>query len=93
MGTATTYFEGPVAKAEVPRLLQQHEVIRELMLDGKWRSLAEIRGVTGHPEASISAQLRHLRKERFGAYRVEKRRIDGATGLWVYRVSRGGELG
>ena len=38
------------------------------------------------PEASISAQLRHLRKPRFGSYLVEKRRR-GKGGLWEYRVS------
>jgi hypothetical protein len=44
--------------------------------------------VTGDPQASVSAQLRHLRKERFGAHTVEKRaRGERAHGLFEYRVS------
>lgn len=39
-----------------------------------WMTLGELARKTNFPEASISAQLRHLRKEQHGAYRVEKRR-------------------
>ena len=52
--------------------------IRELMMrsfaEGVWLSLSEISGATEFGEASISAQLRHLRKADHGRYRVEKRR-------------------
>lgn len=73
-----------------PRLSLQHERIRDLMLDGKWRSLDEIATETGDPAASISAQLRHLRKPRFGGWTVEKQaRADRARGLFEYRLSRG----
>jgi len=62
----------------------QLEAIRELMLGasltGAWLTLAEIAEATEFGEASISAQLRHLRKPRYGCYRVEKRRRDLATG-------------
>ena len=82
------YFEGPVAKEEVPRLVKQHEVIRDLMLDGVWRTLGDISSATDYPEASISAQLRHLRKPRFGSYCVEKLRVNGMkNGLWEYHVA------
>jgi len=56
----------------------QFTAIRELMLGssarGEWLTLAEIAALTEYGEASISAQLRHLRKPQFGGYRVEKRR-------------------
>jgi hypothetical protein len=53
----------------------------------EWRTLEEIRALTGEPAASISAQLRHLRKPRFGSYRVEKRnRGSESHGLFEYRV-------
>lgn len=69
------------------RLTEQLERIRDLMVDGDWRTLGEIAAITGDPEASVSAQLRHLRKPRFGAYTVEKRRRGlVTTGLWEYRV-------
>jgi hypothetical protein len=72
--------------------------IRDLMLDaarrGAWLTLAEIAELTEFGEASISAQLRHLRKARHGRYRVEKRlrRAGGAAAgngeaIWEYRVS------
>jgi hypothetical protein len=56
----------------------QLAAIRELMLAaatrGEWLTLAEIANPTEFGEASISAQLRHLRKSCHGRYRVEKRR-------------------
>jgi hypothetical protein len=56
----------------------QLAAIRELMLAastrGEWLTLAEIAEPTEFGEASISAQLRHLRKPRHGRYCVEKRR-------------------
>ncbi len=83
-------FNGPAYDHAVdsPRLGKQHERIRELMRDGSWRTLHEIADATGDPAASVSAQLRHLRKPRFGAYTVDKRaRGDRAVGLFEYRVS------
>ena len=56
----------------------------ELMKDGRPRSLRVIARQTGDPEASVSAQLRHLRKPRFGSYKVDKRPEGG--GLYYYRV-------
>lgn len=69
------------------RLSKQHEAIRALMLDGRWRTLAEISSVTGQPAASVSAQLRHLRKARFGGYVVQREpRGERGRGLYAYRV-------
>jgi hypothetical protein len=64
------------------------------MCDGEWRTLSEInegtkseRNPLGDPPASISAQLRHFRKKRFGSHLVDKRRRgDDAGGLWEYRL-------
>lgn len=73
---------------DAPRLGRQHERIKALMLDGQWRTLSEIGAATGDPAASVSAQLRHLRKARFGSHVVEKRaRGDRAVGLYEYRVT------
>lgn len=69
------------------RLQKQHERIKNLMLDGSWRTLDEIRSNTSDPVASISAQLRHLRKERFGSWIVERRKREGiGEGLYEYRL-------
>ena len=83
----------------------QLAAIRELMMRafsrGVWLSLGEIAEATEFGEASISAQLRHLRKRHHGGHRVEKRRRrpagaaaagrkigDARRGpvIWEYRV-------
>jgi hypothetical protein len=67
---------------------QAHDVFN-LMRDGEWRPLFRISQITGHPEASISARLRDLRKSRFGGYTVERKRVGGGCDgerLWLYRV-------
>ena len=77
-----------VRELDQPRLARQHERIRDLMRDGAWRTLDEIASATGDPAASVSAQLRHLRKARFGGWTVEKRaRSDRERGLYEYRLS------
>ncbi len=82
-------FDGPAYdhKVDGSRLAKQHERIKNTMLDGQWRTLQEIAEVTGDPPASVSAQLRHLRKPRFGSWIVEKRhRGDRSRGLFEYRL-------
>lgn len=75
------------ADADNARLTGQIARVYELMRDGCWRTLDEIAGETGDPQASISAQLRHLRKPRFGAHTVEKRpRGERMHGLFEYRL-------
>ena len=57
------------------------------MVDGAWRTLNDIEILTRDPQASISAQLRHLKKERFGAHTVDHRpRGDRKNGLYEYRL-------
>lgn len=74
------------------RLEHQYERIRNFMLDDQWRSLAEISTQLGYPESSVSANLRHLRKEQFGGHTVNKRRrLDHhgiALGSWEYQVKK-----
>jgi len=72
------------------RLAGQLKRIYEVMKDGKWRTIQEVAQITNYPANSIQAQLRHLRKERFGSYLVEKRRVT-TTGLYEYRVGAKGE--
>lgn len=86
------------------RLRSQREIIRDVMLAAAdcdtWLTLAELRAVTRYGEASISAQLRHLRKGENGGYDVAKRHREGATAtptgsdgrgecVWEYRMDRG----
>ena len=91
--TEATKTYGPAydEKIDGRRIRNQQEAIKDFMLKtGKWWSLSELGRLLKFPEASISAQLRHLRKPEFGSYQVEKRRridADGEpTGTWEYRV-------
>lgn len=69
------------------RLTGQIKDIYNLMVDGVWRTLGEIEAAVKHPQASISAQLRHLRKKRFGKNTVNKRRRgDETQGLFEYQL-------
>lgn len=76
----------------------QLEVVRQVMLLAAqydaWMTLEELARKTKFPEPSISAQLRHLRKEEYGAFTVEKRRREWVEALrtnmrervWEYQV-------
>jgi len=55
--------------------------------EGGWMTLRELGSLTGYGEASISAQIRHLRKEEFGGFVVAKRhRGMVKRGVWEYRI-------
>lgn len=84
-------FNGPdyVAARDNARLGAQILRVFNLMADGNWRTLREIEDATGDPAASISAQLRHLRKARFGGHVVEREYV--GDGLWKYRLQVNGQ--
>jgi hypothetical protein len=83
----TPRFDGvTVTLADTARLTGQLAKVEALMLDGQWRTLAQIAYLVEGSEAGVSARLRDLRKVRFGAYTVEHRHL--GHGLWVYRVTR-----
>jgi hypothetical protein len=86
------------------RLRSQREIIRDVMLSAAdcetWLTLGELRALTRYGEASISAQLRHLRKTENGGYDVVKRHREGVSPerpgtdgrgecFWEYRITRG----
>jgi hypothetical protein len=87
--TTQAKFDGPVYEARFDQARLTGQILRVfgLMSDARWRTLREIEDTTNDPAASVSAQLRHLRKQRFGAHTVEKRaRGERVTGLWEYRL-------
>ena len=57
---------------------------------GTWLTLPELHDRTGDPIASISAQLRTLRKVEGGSHNVVGRRRSGAVGLGEYRLIEDG---
>ena len=89
-------FDGQTLEPQdVPRLWSQLAAVKDLMMNnglfkGRWMTL---RGIVDclyvdydlhASEASISARLRDLRKEKFGGHVVERERLSG--GLWAYRL-------
>lgn len=89
-------FDGPAYRPEHDRdrLTGQLKRIVDVTKDGEWRTLEEIAEATHDPEASISAQLRHLRKPRFGSHTVLKRRRgDPKSGTWEMKLILNKSLG
>lgn len=81
--STTTYDYG----LDSARLRTLRERIRDLMLDGRWRTFSEIQFYCGGSETGISAKLRDLRKPAYGAYAVDRRRRGNPKdGLWEYQV-------
>jgi hypothetical protein len=79
-------FDGPEYQLgrDFERLSGQVLRIFNLMKDGRFRTLEAIANATGDPAASISAQLRHLRKEKFGSHTVNRQHL--GNGLYQYQL-------
>lgn len=96
MSRRQTKNQTPVRAQAPPRT--QREVIRDVMLSAgqcaTWLTLDELAKLTQYPPASISAQLRHLRKRLRRVLTVVKRcrtvnrvtRREGLGPLWEYAV-------
>jgi len=79
---------------------RQRDVLCDVMLSARqcetWLTLDELSKLTHYPPASISAQLRHLRKPEYGGYAVEKRpravakvlRGEDFGTIWEYQLKR-----
>jgi len=79
---------------------RQRDVLCDVMLSasqcGTWLTLDELTKLTLYPPASISAQLRHLRKPQFGGYEVAKRQREFGKAMrgedfgtvWEYQLRR-----
>lgn len=81
-------FNGADYEDERDRERLSGQILRvyNLVKDGKWRTLEAISNETGDPQASVSAQLRHLRKARFGSHIVERRYL--GNGLYEYKLEK-----
>ena len=91
-----------IRRREVQRSARrrQRDVLCDVMLSARecetWLTLDELAKLTHYPPASISAQLRHLRKPQFGGFVVKKRPRKAARDLrgedfgavWEYQLTR-----
>lgn len=80
-----------VTERDSPRLQDQMRVLKDIMDDHRWHTLGELEAMTDFPQASISAQIRHLRKKRFGGHIVDRKYL--GNGCYAYRLRADGELG
>ena len=80
------HFDGETYEPEKDwrRLTSQLGRVYQCMKDGKWRGLREISEISGGSEASVSARLRDLRKERFGCHVVNRKRV--CKGFFNYQL-------
>ena len=65
------------------RLTGQLNALYGLLKDSQWRTLSQIEQDTGIPQASASAQLRNLRKAKFGGFTVNRKRVGN---VYFYQV-------
>jgi len=91
-----------IRKREVKQVARrrQRDVLCDVLLSARqcetWLTLDELAKLTHYPPASISAQLRHLRKPQYGGFMVEKRpRVASAVlrgedfgTVWEYQIRR-----
>ena len=82
---ASTYGPAYSESLDGNRIRKQQDAIYTYMRDGRWHTLEEISSL-GYPESSVSAQLRHLRKPKFGGHTILKRRRFSGHGLWEYQL-------
>lgn len=78
--------------AQPKPLAGQIERVYLALSSGRWLTLPEIHERTKDSVASISAQIRHLRKPENGGYLIMKRRGGRVNrGLFEYRLFQSGE--
>jgi hypothetical protein len=80
-------FDGKtVTKKDEGRLNVQLDKVRRAMFSGAWKTLEELEREVEAPQASISARMRDLRKVKFGAYTIDRRKKAGCKATYEYRL-------
>jgi len=78
------YYEPDLDKI---RLTNQLQKIFDILKGGSWLRLDQIAHLTGIPEASASAHIRELRKEKRGSWEILTKRHEQMNGLFVYKLT------
>jgi len=83
----TAKYHGPCYSPEHDRRRLSGQILRvfNAMISARWLSLREIAAITGDPEASVSAQIRHL-DNIHGIPHDKRRRGEPGRGLWEYQL-------
>jgi hypothetical protein len=87
-GNGSDRYQPPLfPKADHDRALIQLGAVKNLMADGKWRSIPEVAAELRAPDTSIpaiGARVRDLRKAVNGGHTVDKRQR--RPGYWEYQL-------
>lgn len=91
LGASAIRFAGSsyIPKYDQVRLTKKLLMVFDLMRDQKYRTINEIYDELDHQVAhtTISANLRHLKKEEFGSHTMNKRRRgDDRSGVYEYQI-------
>lgn len=71
-------------KRDGARLQHQLSIVRDIMLDGRPHTLAELAEAAQCSTASSSARVRDLRKIKHGGHTISRTYIGG--GVWQYTL-------
>jgi len=74
----------PKDEERATKLTGDLKKIYRIMCDGDSHLVKDIAMLLGLPECSVSAQIRHLRKPKFGGYTIK--RISITKGLSAYQM-------
>ncbi len=70
--------------ADAARLTGKLRAVFERLSDGRWHTLEELAASVNATTQGVSARIRDLRKEAFGAHQVLGEQVK--RGLWRYRM-------
>jgi hypothetical protein len=88
-------FDGETYEPALDQVRLSGQMLRvfRALAQGRWLTLRDLSSECGGSEAGVSARLRDLRKARFGAHIVERRRIQGVRGdIFEYRIAPPADL-
>ena len=82
------HFDGETYDPDLDhvRLTGQLKRVHSVLSDARWHTLRGISIRAEAPESSCSARLRDLRKDKFGAYIVDRKRDSINKGTFLYRL-------
>ena len=82
------HFDGETYEPNKDHIRLTGQLLRvyQAMHDQEWHTLSQLSMRAEGSEASVSARLRDLRKEKFGDFVVQRKRSEKSRGLWYYRL-------
>lgn len=86
-----SFFDGDTYEPlqDKERLETLFERVKSTMAGAQWWTLEELAAQAKGSQASVSARIRDLRKERFGGWEIVRRRLQSApeSGVWEYQMT------